>query len=233
MGFGSDATFVDFGASSGGSIEQAQNIFGGRGKGLDIDPAKIEKLQSRGYDGLVADVTDIQFDEGSFNYVTLMNFLEHLPSRELAEKAIDSAVKIASDFVFMLGPNFDHANYLRKHGLRKFFSAWSGHSWEHQISELSEILSKYKSYDILLLESERIYDSYNSFVIPNSTPKNSGTYDPNTHGPKPFIKLTDARVYGWVAFVVVKNKRISAEEIILRGLHARDMRPPSSLGAVY
>lgn len=229
----SDAKFIDFGASSGGSIQKARDTFGGVGRGLDIDPEKIKKLKERGFDGIVSDVSKIALEPDSVNYVTMMNFLEHLPNREFGEKAIDNAVRIASDFVFMLGPNFDHNGYLRKLGLRKFFSAWTGHTWEHQVSELSEIISKHGKYRCLLIESERIYDSYNSVIIPNTTPKNSGQFDPKVHAEKPFVVLNDARVYGWVAFAVVKNPQLTPEQILMRGLYLRDVRPISSLPKIY
>lgn len=232
MPVSANATFIDFGASSGGSIQQAQDIFGGVGRGLDIDPKKIERLKERGYDGVVSDVSKIDLADNSVNYVTMMNFLEHLPGRELGEKAIDNAVRIASDFVFMLGPNFDYSGYLKKLGLRKFFCAWSGHTWEHQVSELSSIITKHKQYQCLLIESHRLYDSNDSLIVPDKTPKNSGKYEPDAHGKKPFVILNDARVYGWVAFAIVKNPALNPEQILMRGVYGRDTRP-AALSKIY
>ena len=171
--------------------------------------------------------------DNSVNYVTMMNFLEHLPSPQIAERAIDSAIRIASDFVFMLGPNFDHAHYLKKFAVRKYFSAWSGHTWEHTVQELRDIISKHKNCSCLLIENGRLEDTYSSILVPIKTPRNSGLYNPEVHGEKTFFKLNDAKVYAWTAFVVVKNKNLSPTDILFRALYGRDVRLPTVLFPFY
>ena len=52
-----DYDFLDFGCSKGGSMEFAQATFGGRGLGLDIDPAKVAASKAAGFDAAVQDVS--------------------------------------------------------------------------------------------------------------------------------------------------------------------------------
>ena len=51
----SDFTFVDFGASQGGSLNWASGAFGGRGFGVDIDPARIRESRTNAIQAGVGD----------------------------------------------------------------------------------------------------------------------------------------------------------------------------------
>lgn len=117
-----DYDFLDFGASNGGSINWASGAFGGRGFGVDIDPKKIDGLKANGFDGMVGDATRLELPDNCISYVTMINFLEHLPTPELGASMIASAVRCAKDFVFMLGPDFESAAYLRGLGFKKYFA---------------------------------------------------------------------------------------------------------------
>src|SRR5690349_15430723 len=118
----SDYSFIDFGASQGGSIEWASGVFGGRGIGVDIDPKKIEAASKKGIACFVGDAADLDIPENTFKYATLINFLEHLPGFDVGEKIVNSAVSVASDFVIILGPDFERLSELHSHGFKKYYA---------------------------------------------------------------------------------------------------------------
>jgi hypothetical protein len=81
--------FLDFGASTGSSIEFARERLGGRrGLGVDLDPNKVETMRRCGYDCIQADVTGLDLPAKAVKFVLMSHFLEHLPDLECARKAI-------------------------------------------------------------------------------------------------------------------------------------------------
>lgn len=207
-------TFIDLGASSGGSLDWASNVFGGRGLGVDSDPEKISKLRAKGFDGVVADASQIDAEDNCVKYVTMMHFLEHLPDRDVAAAVIDSAVRLASDFVFMTGPDFDDADYLGENGLRKHYADWTGHLWHHTTKELSSIIRGY-GYPHCIIQSNPIQDSNHRVVLPLSCPRNHGFYDPGIDPPKPFC-VFDRKIFCNVSFILTKRKDLSLETLCAR-----------------
>jgi len=105
--------FIDFGASTGGSIDFALRILGGeRPLGIDIDPEKVARMQAEGFDCIEADVTALDLQENSVRFVVLSHFLEHLPTLDHVRRALQSASRVASEFLFIQGPFFDADEYL-------------------------------------------------------------------------------------------------------------------------
>ncbi|WPB83402.1 class I SAM-dependent methyltransferase [Sediminicoccus rosea] len=215
----SDYDFIDFGASKGGSLSWAAGAFGGRGIGVDISPAKIQRLTQAGHAGFVADATSLDLPDGSFRYATMMNFLEHLPDRQTGERIIASAVRVSRDFAFILGPNFDEAATLRRLGLKKYFADWSGHTWHHTTQELGEILSGL-GHPFKLIEFGEIRHSSHPYLLPLEAGRNRSAYDPALDPPKPDTKIRRG-VFGWVAAVVWKNPAVDVADILLKAAGCR------------
>lgn len=206
--------FIDFGASTGGSISWAEKNLGGRGIGVDIAPGKIKKLEAAGHSGFVADATNLQLPDGIFRYATAMNFLEHLPNAEIGEAVIRQAVRVAQEFVVILGPNFDNLEYLKSIGVKKYFADWSGHQWHHTVKEFSSIFSR-TGFNYSIVQFDKISSTNHEALLPLSSPRNRGIYVPATDLPKPAVKL-DQSVYTWIAAVICKNPDLDINEILLK-----------------
>lgn len=193
--------FLDIGASKGGSTEFASTTFGGKGLGVDIDPAKIAKLKERGFDGLVADAANLSLPDKSVDYTVMMNFLEHLPSRDVAAAIIKQAARVSRKFVYIYGPNFDDLDYLASVGLKKFYADWPVyHTWHHTRDELAEIA---KSLDLpfTIVETERLRRSTHKYLLPMKTDPQQNYYDSDIHPPKKDFRLKQ-KVYGWITMIV-------------------------------
>lgn len=230
----SDYTFADFGASNGGSLKWASEKFGGRGLGIDLDPAKIASLKAKGFDCVEADITTLDVADNSVKYVVMMDFLEHLPSVELAKKCVDTAVRIASEFVYIVGPDFSHADYLKDHDLIKYYADWSGHTLHHTPKEFGVFLSGHKTHDTRVVQFERMYDSFDQAVLPVVTPRNHGVYNPESDAPKKYLAF-DRKIYRRIMGVINKGQAVSTEQIILRGLgvhvHGQNFNKPFFAGS--
>src|SRR4051794_2951081 len=123
-----DYGFLDFGASSGGSIDFCEKRFQrGRGLGVDIDPAKVEAAAARGLDVVEADATSLELDD-AVSFVSMMDFCEHLPGLDVVEAIIASAARAARDFVYIHHPSFEAEHYLVTKGVRQYWHDWTGHT---------------------------------------------------------------------------------------------------------
>lgn len=205
-------TFLDIGASKGGSTRWAAATFGGTGLGIDISPKKIEMLRANGFNGMVADAKNLSFDDNSVPYVIMSDFLEHLPSREDATAIIHSAVRSASDFVLIAGPDFGEDKYLHSKGFCKYFATWSGHRWHHTAADFEEILSAF-NLPYVVTQHNKIEDSYHRSIQQLSPEKNRYAYDAPTNGPKSFLRF-DRKIYERLLCIVAKGKPI--EQVLSR-----------------
>lgn len=214
----SNPTFLDIGASKGGSIKWAAATFGGKGLGIDISPKKIEMLKARGFDGVVADAKNLNFEDNSVSYVIMFDFLEHLSSREDATAIIHSAVRVAADFVLIRGPDFGDERYLRSQGFRKYFATWSGHRWHHTAADFEEILSAFR-LPYVVAQHNKIEDSYHSSIQALGPGKNKHAYDALTDGSKNFLRF-ETKTFERLLCIVAKGKT-PIEQILCRCLPVR------------
>jgi hypothetical protein len=120
--------FLDFGCSSGGSLDYYAKIFNAKkgGLGIDKDPKKIVSARGSGHDVIQCDITKLEV-EGSVRFVVMSDFLEHIPDLKTVNFIIWRAVSIAREFVFIRQPYFDADPYLFQLQLKFFWSDWEGH----------------------------------------------------------------------------------------------------------
>lgn len=183
--------FIDFGASNGGCIEFAKARLGGkRGVGIDIDPKKVEQMVKHGYDCVQGDITMLDFPPDLVRFVTMSHVLEHLPDLASVRKAIACAADVASDFLFIQGPYFDADEYLKKLGLKFFWSDWSGHPCRLTTEDLHAILIELGLNNFNMMVRLKVKDSKDPAIHPWNSPKNSHEYNPDIHPTKPHIRFS-------------------------------------------
>jgi hypothetical protein len=138
-------------------------------------------------------------------------------------------VRVAKDFVLVIGPDFSGKHFLSGHGFMKYFASFKGHTWHHTAPELTKILQSYNRHDWKLIQFDRIFDSWNSAIVPDRQyTTGSERYNPTDHGPKEWVKFAP-KLYTYVAFAIVKNKSISAEQVLYTAMKpwvaARNVAP--------
>lgn len=178
--------FIDFGASTGGSIDFARRILGGkRPLGIDIDPEKVAQMQAEGFECIEADATALDLRENSVRFVVLSHFLEHLPTPEHVRLALQSASRVASEFLFIQGPFFDGDEYLEDCGLKFYWSDWSGHKCHLTTTMLTTILDDLGLSDYELMFVGEVSDSDDPAIHPLASARNQHEHDPDLHQKKP------------------------------------------------
>jgi hypothetical protein len=180
--------FLDFGTSYGGSIVNAQRLFGGRGLGIDLDPKKIQGGRDLGRDVVLGDILSLP-REPVVRYVVMDNFLEHLPTPEMAQEMLAVAVAVAREFVYIVNPSFEHEDYLASLGLRQYWQDWHGHPTHLLVRDLEQMLvaAGVQRYEVRPVGLVR--DSTHPSVLPVTAPRDQHHYDMSKHGPKPVVSF--------------------------------------------
>ena len=209
--------FIDFGASKGSSLRWAQDTFGGTGLGIDLDPVKIEKTRALGYRAVQADAGDLQLPDNAVSFAIVTDFLEHLGTPDVAEKVIDSAVRVARDWVYFAYPDFDGEAKLLDMGYKRYYADWSGHNLHLGALRFAKTVAKH-GHPYRVFKLQEIFDSWDRNVLPISAPRNESFYDPARHDPKPFVVFPRKRFYTRNACILVKNPAFSIDTLIVKVL---------------
>ena len=120
--------FLDFGCKDGRSLNFGKKVFGGKcGLGIDIKPEQVEKARAAGHLAVTRDASSFEVPANCVRFVTMLHFLEHLPSYDLAEKCIATSLRAAREFVYIRHPWFDSDAELLRMGYKLYWSDWTIH----------------------------------------------------------------------------------------------------------
>jgi hypothetical protein len=198
--------FMDFGCSGGGSINFAMKRFKAKkGLGVDADLNKVSRALSDGYDAICLDVKSLTASPEAVSFVTMMDFLEHLPSSKDAASIIYSACTVARDFIFIRQPWFDADGYLFRRGCKLYWSDWSGHTNHMTTLHLYNILSRIPRVTHFRIYGRNlISDSAHPAVHSLRSPTNQHDWDAVIHPQKPNVPF-DCPVYTQVECIATLN----------------------------
>jgi len=183
--------FADLGCSRGGSLQYCSGRFGGRGVGIDIDPAKVEEALAHGTEAVLGDAVALDVED-RVRYVSMMDFLEHLPGLEAVEEIIAAAAGLATDFIFIRHPSFEGEDYLTELGLRQYWWDWRGHPAHIQVSDYCQIFERLGLGLYTIRYGERVVDSSHYSVLSATEPPDQGPYDPALHRERPRMQFRRA-----------------------------------------
>ena len=185
--------FLDIGSSKGGSIDFARNVLGGkRGLGVDLNAANVEHMRLRGYDCLHGDIAQMTFPAKSVRFAVMHHVLEHMPLHKVY-RAVECASNVATDFMYIRGPYFDADAFLRRHGLKFYWSDWHGHKCHLTISLLQAVLRSLHLEEFSIMGKTPVNDSLDDSIHPLDSPADQHQYDPHEHPPKPSIRFNPPR----------------------------------------
>lgn len=197
--------FIDLGCSNGGSIHFCQKRLGaGRGLGIDLDVEKVRQAQAAGFDAVVADARNLP-PSVRVRFVSMMDFLEHLPDLAVAEAVIEAAARVASDFLFIRHPSFEGEAYLSALGLRQYWWHWTGHTAHIRVSDFCDIFERLGLGQYAVRYREPIWDSSHPTILTADMPKNQRLYDPDRHAPKPFVRFKEPVWRSQFIFVALRE----------------------------
>jgi SAM-dependent methyltransferase len=189
--------FIDFGCSAGNSIPYCQRRFHARhGLGVDIDPAKVAKARAAGLHAVQADGARLAeafgLAEGlRVKFVSMIHFLEHLPSARVAEEIIASAAKVGTDFLFIRHPSFEGEAQLAHLGLRQYWWEWTGHPNHLRVSDYCTMFDRLGLHQYLIRYHEPIGDSAHQSILRSDEPKDQHSFDPTRHRTRPEVRFAE------------------------------------------
>jgi hypothetical protein len=187
--------FIDLGSSAGGSLSYCRKRLGcGPGVGIDSHPPKVARTRAAGLDAVVGDATDLRV-RGAVRFVSMMDFLEHLPSLAVVEEVLAGAAEAATDFLFVHHPSFEDEEAVTALGLRQYWWDWEHHTAHVRVVEYRAMLERLgldRRYTINYIEP--IEDSTHESIHPIDPLEphgwaNQGPYDDAVHPDKPLVRF--------------------------------------------
>lgn len=181
--------FIDLGCSKGGSLDWCRARFGAdRGLGLDLDPSKVEQTREAGFDAVVADATKLEAED-AVRFVSMMDFLEHLPGLDVVEASLARAAHVATDFIFIRHPSFEGEGFVEELGVRQYWWHWSGHKAHPQVADYCSMFQRLGLNQYTIRYRGPVHDSSHPSLLPTDAPVNQHEYDPAVHSPKPQVEF--------------------------------------------
>lgn len=204
--------FLDLGSGSGGSIDHCVRRFGmSPGLGLEFDSGLVAEGRRAGFDVHQADVTCVEAPARSVRFVSMMDFLEHLPDEATATGVIERLGPVARDFLFIRHPSFEETEYLASLGLKLCWTDWTGHPNRMTIADFRRAFARLGWADYLILPQHRIADSSHAQVVGLDAPRDIVEYDEHLDGPKPLV-VFDREIYTQFDIFVRLNPLMDATE---------------------
>ena len=185
--------YYDFGCKKGSSSQLCKQLGGTDGTGLDINQDHIQDYINQGRNAILCDITNSGLPSDSAGFVCISHVLEHLSSHADVTRAIQEAARISKSFVYIVGPWFEHDEFLESLGFKFYWSDWKCHPTPVRFSNVanacvsSDGLSCANNGTLECLRFARIpiCDTSHNCIHPLSSPKNQHKYDPEIHPPKP------------------------------------------------
>ena len=212
--------FIDLGCGRGGSMNFCAKRFGAKGGlGVDLSVEKVREARAAGYDVIVADALSIP-PGVSVRFVSMLDFLEHLPNLSMVEQVLAASARVATDFLFIRHPSFEGEAYLRTLGLRQYWWHWSGHTAHIHVSDYCAMFEKLGLAQYFIRYREPILDSAHESILNTDARINQGKFDPSVHSAKPFVEFSEPVWRAQDIFVALRS--FEANE--WRGIVGRDDR---------
>jgi SAM-dependent methyltransferase len=181
--------FLDVGCSSGGSLEHCARRFGARrGLGVDLSEEKVAAARARGLHAVRGDVRDLR-GAGLVRFVSMMQFLEHLPDLDSVRAILARSAELATDFLYVHHPSFDDEHFLLSQGLRLYYHDWSGHRCHALTTDLLALFESLGLRRYFVRPLKPVFDSGHPAVIPATADRDQHEYDAARHGPKPAVRF--------------------------------------------
>ena len=180
--------FFDFGAGDGASLRRCEDLFGGRGLGIDIDPNKIAAAERNGSDVVAGDILSLPCSK-TVRYVCMDNFLEHLPDLDIVREMLRVGVAVAREFLYIVHPSFEDEAYLGALGFKQFWHDWTGHPSHILLSDFCAMFRELDTGPMTVEYVQAAGTSRDSSILPLSAPADQHHYNPDLHGDKRHVEF--------------------------------------------
>jgi hypothetical protein len=188
--------FIDGGCADGASISHCERRFGKRpGLGLDWYGADLEVARRQGYAVAACNLLAQEFPARCVEFVSMLDFLEHLPDQPSAASVMRRLGSAARDFVFIRHPTFEHVDYLAGLGLKITWNDWTSHTNPMTLDDFRRHFAALGWNEYVILPHMPFADSRHPAIVPLDAPVDTQHYDAAVHGPKSVMRF-DPPIYG-------------------------------------
>lgn len=193
--------FIDLGTKEGGSIQYCKERFGVRdGIGVDLRKRMVDKAIAKGYTVIHADALEYN-PPRKVKFVSMLDFLEHLPNEQVATAMLEKYRDLATDFLFIRHPSFEDYLYLKSEGLKFTWHEWKDHTNRLLVSDYTRIFHQLGLYQYNIQYRMPVTNSSHYQIVPIGAEEDTLKYDKKLHGAKPKLKFPRT-LYGQIDIFV-------------------------------
>lgn len=201
---------IDLGCGKGGSIRYLESKFAlGPGFGVDFNKKTLRLACEAGVPVTYADLTQITLPLKCVRFVSMMDFLEHLPHLDAAREVLRHAASASRDFLYIRHPSFEHMSYLRELGFRISWSYWPVHTNMMLLDHYHQLFSEFGWRNYTVIPRKKFTDSSQKCILPLSAPFNTKFYDPETLEKKIEMKFDRPLFEQFDIFVRLPSSRLN------------------------
>ena len=152
---------------------------------MDVDERKVAKSLDRGVPAVCLDAADLApFADNACRVISMVHFLEHLPTFTYVDQVIAEAARTASETIFVRGPCF-HDDYLAAKGLRFCWSHWRGHPTHVEAADVECALRRAGVVELTTTYLMPVTSSDDDCVHSLQSAVDRFAYDASVDPPKP------------------------------------------------
>jgi SAM-dependent methyltransferase len=176
---------LDLGCGTGAGAQAIAARHGWTWFGVDIDESKIDEGITAGRPVARASIFDAP-GVPLAKVVRLDNVLEHLATTDDVIGALRKAAELASLAIWVRHPSFDAEDDTRPHGVRPYWTNWTGHRSPLRITQLIDA-ARHAFGDVPFQchPCKAMWSTDEPALLPLSAPNNQHEYDAAVHGAKP------------------------------------------------
>jgi SAM-dependent methyltransferase len=97
------ARWLDVGCATGDFLEAARRVGIGDITGVELSAYAVEQATSRGFDVVRADFADVELQPGSFDVITMWDYIEHVPDPAASARKAFEALRPGGYLVISTG----------------------------------------------------------------------------------------------------------------------------------
>ncbi len=170
--------FIDLGAGNGGSIRHCAKRFKARGIGFEREAERGAMAQEKGSAEVVHADAALLDCEKAVRFVSMMNFLEHLPDLRTVEDVVARAVRAARKFIFIRHPSFEGEEEARRRGY--IIGHWNGprHTAHIKLTDFAAMFARLGVGPVVVNHVEPIRHTSHEMIIGLNGEKPSEDIDP-------------------------------------------------------
>ncbi|HEX2086767.1 MAG TPA: hypothetical protein VHF89_13900 [Solirubrobacteraceae bacterium] len=176
---------------------------------MDRNPSRVAAVNESGRDAVCADARSLDVED-VVRFVSMSDFLEHLPHLKAVRSVIGSAARAATDFLYIFHPSFEGKELAAAAGFKQYWWDWRVHTAHIRIDDYCQMFDQLGLRRYCIRYVKPVVDSGHPSVLPIDAPPDQSAYDEARHGPKERVEFAHPLWRAQEIFVALRD--LPAEE---------------------